>query len=32
MVVAGDTPAVPVANEACEIEVELGDVLFGVQF
>jgi len=26
MVVAGDTPAVPVANEACEIEVELGDV------
>jgi hypothetical protein len=26
MVVAGDTPAVPVANEACEIEVTLGDV------
>jgi transposase len=26
MVVAGDTPAVPVPNEACEIEVELGDV------
>ena len=26
MVVAGDTPAVLVANETCEIEVELGDV------
>jgi hypothetical protein len=26
MVVAGDAPAAPVANEACEIEVELGDV------
>jgi transposase len=26
MVVSGDTPAVPVANEACEIEVEVGDV------
>ena len=26
MVVAGDTPAVSVANEACEIEVTLGDV------
>jgi transposase len=26
MVVAGEAPAAPVANEACEIEVELGDV------
>jgi transposase len=26
MVVTGDAPAAPVANEACGIEVELGDV------
>jgi hypothetical protein len=26
MVVTGDAPVAPVANEACGIEVELGDV------
>ena len=26
MVVSGDTPAAPVVNEACVVEVELGDV------
>ena len=26
MVVAGDAPAAPVVNEACVVEVELGDV------
>ena len=31
MVVAGDAPAAPVANEACVIEVELGGVCIRIK-